>query len=177
MTVKLPKERNVQAFPANTAFVRRGMGDNGGEMEGLLGSQLLRLPVRTNGILLGRPVDLIVDTEGLRALGFDVLCGDDVHRFLPLAAAEPREEEIHVESALVLLDEAELRFYRARGRALRELRGSAVERHEANGTLADVVVDASGALHEVVLAGERSERVPADADVAIAGAPRPAPAA
>ena len=69
------------------------------------GEGTLRLPVRRHGIELGRPVDLIVDAPSGRALGFDVLCGDDVHRFLPVAAAQLGEEEIAVGSSLMLLED------------------------------------------------------------------------
>ena len=50
--------------------------------------QLLRFPVRLDGMDVGRAVDLIIDPAHARAVGLDVLCRDDVHRFLPLAAAE-----------------------------------------------------------------------------------------
>jgi hypothetical protein len=82
---------------------------------------LIRLPVKTNGIEIGRPVDLIVDPVRNRALGFDVLCRDESHRFLPLTAAVFDAEQIVVASALVLLAEDQLDFYRARARSLREL--------------------------------------------------------
>jgi hypothetical protein len=85
--------------------------------------QLLRLPVKVRGIQLGWPVDLILDAAGGRAIGLDVLCGDEVHRFLPLAAADVRDDAIAVNSALTLLTDVELRFYRDRGSTLRELRG------------------------------------------------------
>jgi hypothetical protein len=88
---------------------------------GFLAGDLLRLPVRTKGLDLGQPVDLIVDPSLSRALGFDVLCRDDAHRFLPLSAAAIDGEQIAVESALVLLAEDQLDFYRKRARSLREL--------------------------------------------------------
>jgi hypothetical protein len=87
----------------------------------VLAGDLLRLPVRTNGIEIGRPVDLIVDPVRNRALGFDVLCRDESHRFLPLSAAVFDERQITVSSLLVLLAEDQLDFYRARARSLREL--------------------------------------------------------
>jgi hypothetical protein len=82
---------------------------------------LLRLPVRTNGVEIGRPVDLIVDPARNRALGFDVICRDESHRFLPLTAAVFDTEQIVVESPLVLLEEDQLDFYRTRAKSLREL--------------------------------------------------------
>ncbi len=89
-------------------------------MSGVAAEALLRLPVKVRGIRLGWPVDAILDADGGRALGLDVLCGDDVHRFLPLAAAELRDDAIVVESALTLLTDAERRYYRSRGSALRD---------------------------------------------------------
>ena len=90
-------------------------------MKRLSAGELLRLPVRTNGIEIGRPVDLIVDPLGNRVLGFDVLCRDESHRFLPLTAALIDDEQIAVGSPLLLLAEDQLDFYRTRGKSLREL--------------------------------------------------------
>ena len=84
-------------------------------------SELLRLPVRLHGIEIGRAVDALVDPVQNRVLGFDVLCRDDAHRFLPLTAATIDEEQISVGSALTLLEEDQLDFYRKRARRLREL--------------------------------------------------------
>ena len=85
---------------------------------GLTGEELLEQPVRLRGIQLGRAVDLILDADARRVLGFDVLCGDGTHRFLPYAAAEPQPGQIAVSSALMLLDTDELDFYRERGTTL-----------------------------------------------------------
>ena len=90
-------------------------------MNSVSAGDLLRLPVKTNGIEIGRPVDLIVDPVGNRVVGFDVLCRDESHRFLPLTAAVVDGGQIAVASALVLLAEDQLDFYRARARSLREL--------------------------------------------------------
>ena len=86
--------------------------------------ELLRLPVRLHGIQLGRPVDVLLDAEAWRVVGLDVLCGDEVHRFLPLAAAELSAEEIGVRSAFLLLDDAELAYYREQGRSCASCAGS-----------------------------------------------------
>ena len=75
-------------------------------MSGVSAAQLLRLPVRVHGIELGRPVDIVLDREHTRALGFEVLCGDEERRFLPLAVATVRETELELRSSLGLLDEA-----------------------------------------------------------------------
>jgi hypothetical protein len=81
-------------------------------------SSLLALPVRMHGIQLGRPVDVLVDERGERVVGLELLCGDGARRFLPFAVAEIRSEEIAVESALMLLDERDLDYYRPRTRRL-----------------------------------------------------------
>lgn len=91
-------------------------------MRGLSGTELLRRPVEVRGIRIGRPVDLILDAEGRRVLGLEVLCGDGAHRFLPISAAEPHGDRIDVRSTLTLLGGAELAFYRERGTTLSALR-------------------------------------------------------
>jgi hypothetical protein len=130
-------------------------------------AELLRLPVRLHGIQLGRPVDVLLDSEARRVVGLDVLCGDEVHRFLPLAAAELSAEEIGVRSAFLLLDDAELAYYRAKGRTLRALRGIAVEDGRGplgllrdlelseDGTVGRLLLDANGAERWVVADGLR----------------------
>jgi hypothetical protein len=91
------------------------------------GEELLALPVRLHGIQLAKPVDLLLDRDGLRAVGLDLLCGDDERRFLPLPTAAIDGEQIAVLSALVFLEEDELEFYRARTVTLSALRGGLVE--------------------------------------------------
>jgi hypothetical protein len=128
---------------------------------GLPAEALLRRPVRLRGIRLGRPVDLVLDSAPLRAIGVEVLCGDDSVRFLPLAAARVHDDEIAVGSALLLLQEPDLSFYRRRGTMLSELRGRQVERHGLElGALRDVVLDGSGAIAEIVVDG--GTRVPVE---------------
>src|SRR2546428_13872012 len=95
-------------------------------MRGLRGAQLLGLPVRMHGIPLGRPADLVLDLENRRSVGLVVLCGDDAHRFLPLAAARVTDTEIAVSSALMLIDETDS-FSRKRAAFLRDLRGADFE--------------------------------------------------
>ena len=56
---------------------------------------------------------------GERPVGFDVLCGDGSHRFLPYATALLGGEAVEVGSPLVLLGRDQLDFYRRHGRALR----------------------------------------------------------
>ena len=121
-------------------------------MRGLPADELLRLPVRLHGIQLGRAVDVILDLPGGRALGLDVLCGDDAHRFLPLAAVQIHPDEIAVGSALTLLEESQLEYYRSRGSALRALRGHAVSRARAPaGRLKDVVVLENGEIEALLV--------------------------
>jgi len=129
--------------------------------------QLLALPVRLHGIQLGRAVDLLLDREELRVLGFDVLCGDGGHRFLRLPTAVIRDEQIGILSPLLLLEEDELAVYQARTFALESLRGCAVEAAGRRvGTLEDVVVGPNGALVDVIVGVDGEERrVPFDETV------------
>jgi hypothetical protein len=130
-------------------------------MTELSGDGLLALPVRLHGIELGRPVDVLLDRGALRAVGLDVLCGDDVHRFLPLTTASIGAAALTIYSPLVLLEEDELDFYRSRAFALSSLRGQAITRNGRDvGKLRDVVLAASGDLVAVVL--ETGKRVPFD---------------
>jgi len=84
--------------------------------------------VLRGGIELGRVVDVILEADADRPLGLDVLCGDGEHRFLPLAAAGRLSPDVGIDSTFTLLDQAELEFYRAHGRSLRQ---------GGSGTLAD----------------------------------------
>jgi sporulation protein YlmC with PRC-barrel domain len=135
---------------------------------GSIVSGAVLLPVRLRGIDLGRAIELVVDLDVRRVLGFEVRCGDDVHRFLPLAAAHVRDREIAVASSLTLLDE--LAFYRGRGHGLGALRGARVATAAGKlGTLRDVVFDADGSIRELVVATSAGERrVPPGADVSVA---------
>jgi hypothetical protein len=124
------------------------------------GDELLALPVRLHGIQLGRPVDLLLDPDARRAVGLDVICGDEVHRFLPLPTAAVRTEEIGILSPLVLLERRELDFYRARTLALSGLRGGTVELNgRPLGPLRDVVVSKDG---RVIAAIVDEQRIPFD---------------
>jgi hypothetical protein len=96
-------------------------------MRELTGAELLALPVRLHGVQLGRPVDLLLDRNTLRTVGLDVLCGDEVHRFLPLPTASVSDDEIAILSPLVLLEQDQLDFYRSKTFALSTLRGRPVE--------------------------------------------------
>ena len=131
--------------------------------------ELLLLPVRLREIRLGRPVDVLIDAEAWRVIGFVVLCGDESERFLVHAAAEPREAEIAVTSALLLLDDVE--FYRGRSRSLRALLGGTIAnaQHELgvlrdlliapDGTVAALMVEQDGAMREIEPGGVRIEYV------------------
>jgi sporulation protein YlmC with PRC-barrel domain len=128
---------------------------------------VLALPVRLHGIGLGRVVELVVDLDVKRVLGFEVRCGDETLRFLPLAAAHVHEDRIAIGSPLTLLDELE--FYRGRGHGLGALRGARVASAGGElGTLRDVVFDADGKIRELVLATSSGQtRVPSGADVLV----------
>ena len=86
-------------------------------------NDLLQLPVRQDGIRLGRCVDVVLDDESERVVGVVVLCGDGAERFLVLDTADVQDGAIVVSSALVLLDDVD--FYRQRGRSLSDPRPSA----------------------------------------------------
>lgn len=142
-------------------------GHHGGDMAERTGDEVLGLPLRLHGIELGRPVDLLLDRDGLRVVGLDVLCGDEVHRFLPLPTAAVGDDELIIHSPLVLLEEDELDFYRARAFLLSSLRGRAVtKRGKDLGTLKDVVFRPGGELLAVLL--QSGERLPMDDTLAFA---------
>jgi hypothetical protein len=139
----------------------------------LSGDAILSLPLRLHGIELGRPVDVLLDRGSLRVVGLDVLCGDEVHRFLPLPTAAVGDDALTIHSPLVLLEEDELGFYRARAFTLKSLRGKPVTRKERSvGTLRDVVFAPSGELLVVVLEG--GKRIPYDETLSLAPARRTA---
>ncbi len=142
-------------------------GHAGGDVRELSGDTILSLPLRLHGIELGRPVDVLLDRESLRVVGLDVLCGDEVHRFLPLPTAAVGDAELTIHSPLVMLEEDELGFYRARSFALKSLRGKPVMRKQrAIGALRDVVFRADGNLVAVML--EDGERVSHDPSLGFA---------
>ncbi|MGH2970757.1 MAG: hypothetical protein ACRDNM_11685 [Gaiellaceae bacterium] len=119
---------------------------------GLIGS-----PVRLQGILLGRPSDVVLDSTCRRVLGFVVHSGDDAPRFLPFAASQPGEREIVVGSALMLLDD--IAFYRKHGVSFVSLIGTGIERESAPvGTLMDMHVDHSGQVVELEVEHEELRR-------------------
>ncbi|MEX2211039.1 MAG: hypothetical protein WD689_04675 [Gaiellaceae bacterium] len=110
---------------------------------------LLKRPVVHEGVRLGEPSDVVLDTESLRVVGVEVLCPDGALRFLPLAAARIRDDHIAVGSALLLLEEGDREFYRRRSRLFSTLVGAAVQR---NGTHAGALVDLAIGSDGVVLA-------------------------
>ena len=130
-------------------------------MKELSGDAILSLPLRLHGIELGRPVDLLLDRASLRVVGLDVLCGDEVHRFLPLPTAAVGDDVLTIHSPLVLLEEDELDFYRSRAFALSSLRGRPVLRAGRDaGRLRDVVLAPDGGLLAVV--ADPGGRIPFD---------------
>jgi hypothetical protein len=109
-------------------------------MRGRGAAAVLGLPVRLHGIQLGRPVEVFVDRHEDRVVGFEVVCGDGAHRFLPFAFARLAATEITVDSALTLIDETDLDFYRRNGRRL------------ADAGFADPWIDEDGNVHEALSA-------------------------
>jgi hypothetical protein len=124
-------------------------------VSGLTGDELLRRPVRVRGIQLGRPVDVLLHPTEPQALGLDVLCGDDQHRFLPLSAARVGADHVEAASPLVLLDLKEGSFYRDEARSLNELRGTPVA---GRSSLQDIVLGPDWAIAELVLDGRDGRR-------------------
>lgn len=117
-------------------------------MGSLSAADLVGIPVRLHGILLGRPTDLMLDASARRVLGFVVESGDDVPRFLPFAASQPGEDAIAVASALMLLDD--VAFYRKHGVSFRSLLGIRIERENAfAGTLIDMHLNPAGDVIEL----------------------------
>jgi hypothetical protein len=137
-------------------------------MGSLTASAALHLPVRLRGIQLGRPVDLLLETDRWNALGFVVHCGDDSQRFLPLGAAQTTDDEIRIGSALLLLED--VGFYQARGTSYRSLLGGEVQRRgSAAGRLRDLVLT-GGAVTELELdrgGANGVVRVPATGSVVV----------
>jgi hypothetical protein len=112
--------------------------------------ELLQLPVQLNGIRLGRPIDLLLDTGEWRALGFVVLCGDESRRFLVFAAADMQESAIDVPSAFLLLEDVD--FYSDRSRSLRELLGGDVVSGQlALGELRDLLLASDGSVEALLV--------------------------
>ena len=134
------------------------------------GDGLLALPVRLHGIQLARPVDLLLDRDGLRAVGLDLVCGDDERRFLPLPTAAIDDEKIAVLSALVFLEEDDLDFYRSRTLALSELRGGVVQRNRKEvGRLVDLALGPTGELRAILVDQHgRTVRMPCDGLLTVA---------
>jgi hypothetical protein len=125
-------------------------------MGSLSAAAVLQLPVQLQGIELGRPVDLLIETESWRALGFVVRCRDESQRFLPYMASQPLEDEIAVGSALMLLED--VAFYEKRGVSFRSLLDGAV----AGGALRDLVLSNNGEVIEIeLLRGDIVERIAA----------------
>jgi hypothetical protein len=133
-------------------------------MRELSGDVLLALPVRLHGLQLGRPTDLLLDRDLRRAVGIDVVCGDERHRFLPLPTATVNDDEIAIPSPLVLLEEDKLEFYRSRTVTLSSLRGRLVEwRGSDAGAVRDVVIGADRELVALIVESEGlARRVPVD---------------
>jgi hypothetical protein len=134
------------------------------------GDELLALPVRLHGIQLAKPVDVLLDRDGWRAVGLDLLCGDGERRFLALPTAAIDDQQIAVLSALVILEEDELDFYRSRAVTLSSLRGGAVQyKGKDLGRLVDVVIGPAGELRAMLVDQHgRTVRMPYDGRLTMA---------
>jgi hypothetical protein len=114
--------------------------------------ELLRARVRLHGIQLGRPVDVVLDRDHRRALGFEVHCGDDARRFLPFSVVAISSDTLSITSSLLLLDRSELRFYTDRGATFASLRQTPVERDGGSlGVLEDLRLTEDGVVTTVVV--------------------------
>jgi hypothetical protein len=134
-------------------------------MVSLSATAALQLPVRLHGIQLGRPTDVLLDTDTWHAVGYVVHCGDDSTRFLPFAACQTTVDEIVVQSALMLLED--VAFYEKRGSSFRSLIGGDVA---GGGTLRDVVLGNAGLITELDVADEDGarRRIPATGRAVVA---------
>lgn len=136
-------------------------------MRELTGDAVLSLAVRLHGIELGRPVDVLLDREAFRVVGLDVLCGDEINRFLPLPTAVIGDDRLVIHSPLVLLEGDQLGFYKSRSFGLASLKGRAVtKKGRAVGILRDVVFGSDGELHAVLL--QSGDRLPIEETLAFA---------
>lgn len=116
-------------------------------VEGLLARRIV-----LHGLRVGQPVDVVLEADTLRAIGFDVRCGDDRNRFLPLPAARIDGDEIEIRSALMLLDERDAGFYRRRTTSFRSLVGLEVRRLGRRvGDLADIELARDGTVEELIV--------------------------
>jgi hypothetical protein len=123
-------------------------------MGSLSAAASLLLPVQLRGILLGRPIDILLDLDHWNVLGFAVLCGDESRRFLPLAASQVLDDEIAVGSALMLLED--IGFYEQRGVSFRSLLGTELGGgivrdawFTSGGAVAELGVEIDGALRRI----------------------------
>ena len=122
-------------------------------VRGRSAAELLALRVQTSdGVVLGRPVDVLLDLARFQVVGFSVRCGDGQDRFLPFAAAEPAADALAVRSALTLLEAGELVFYREHGTSLNAAVGAAVVFGGGRtGNLVDVLVGDGGRVEALVV--------------------------
>jgi len=130
-------------------------------------NELLTMAVRLHGLALGRPVDVLLDRADLRVVGVDVLCGDEEHRFLPVAAAKLDDEGIAIASPLILLDAAQLDFYRSRTFSFGAIRDRRVRRRDHDvGVLRDLRLNRDFTVAGVIVdAGGREATLPFDASI------------
>lgn len=134
------------------AFRRPGRWDNVCGMARVRVEELLGAPVLLRGIQLGRAVDVILDRDRRRALGFEIHCGDESRRFLPLPVVRLADARIELASPLVLLEARELAFYARSGSTLSTLRHSGVDVDgKPAGRLEDLVLDPDGTIAEIVV--------------------------
>jgi hypothetical protein len=153
------------------AFSSSGPGASGRPVTEDAGESLLQRHVLLRGIKIGTPIDLVLDLEGLRVVGLELRCGDEVDRFLPYPVAQFEGESILLESPLQLVEDQDLAFYRRRGTSLRSLQGLPVAAagREA-GAFVDVLVGPGGTIAALSVEQEGElRRLPVSPSVTIAG--------
>jgi len=115
-----------------------------------------------NGIELGRPVDVLLDRQASRAVGLEVVCGNDERRFLPLAVTTVGDDLIAIGSPFCSWTRVAELLPRG-GEDACALRGARIDQRGVEGVLRDIVLGEDGRIEPVVLAtGDGTQRVPLD---------------
>ena len=88
------------------------------EMPGALAG-LLGRGVRVGTVRVGEVTGVLVDAEQLRPIGLEVASGGGARRFLPWFAVSVEPDGVHIESALLLVDQIDA-YERLGARTLRQ---------------------------------------------------------
>jgi hypothetical protein len=101
-------------------------------------------------IVVGTVVDLLLDRDARRVLGFEVRCGDEEHRFLPFAAATTAAGRVSASTAFAILDAPQLASYAHAGASLRALLARGALHGPASPPLCDLDLAADGSVATVI---------------------------